>query len=78
MLGVCSARAAVAPPARKGAHLTTQTPMSAQEWGRRKAAESPRWSADKWHRVATVLGAVLADEPGRTEPADEESGRDAA
>ncbi|MEU7882032.1 hypothetical protein [Microbispora bryophytorum] len=52
--------------------------MSAQEWGRRKAAESPRWSADKWQRVATVLGAVLADEPGRTEPADEKSGRDAA
>ncbi|WP_160330393.1 hypothetical protein [Sphaerimonospora mesophila] len=52
--------------------------MSAREWGRRKAAESPRWSADKWHRVAAILGAELADESALAESADEESGRDAA
>jgi len=27
----------------------------AQEWGRRKAAQLPEWSPDKWRRVAAIL-----------------------
>ncbi|GGO19164.1 hypothetical protein GCM10010116_38550 [Microbispora rosea subsp. aerata] len=62
----------------KGAHLTTQPPVSAREWGRRKAAESPRWSADKWDRVALILGLALADEPDQADSRSSASGRDAA
>ncbi|MGI5487124.1 hypothetical protein [Microtetraspora malaysiensis] len=52
--------------------------MSAQEWGRRKAAESPRWSADKWHRVATIFGVELVNEPAHADSPSEQGGRDAA
>ncbi|GAA1520285.1 hypothetical protein GCM10009677_61920 [Sphaerisporangium rubeum] len=34
----------------------------AQEWGKRKAAESPQWSADKWRRVAVVFGVEVGPE----------------
>ncbi|MEU8272899.1 hypothetical protein ACFYOK_18540 [Microbispora bryophytorum] len=44
-----------------------------KEWCKRKVVESPRWSADKWRRIAAIHGIRYADE---TPPA--ESGRDAA
>ena len=34
--------------------------VDAREWGRRQAAASPRWSEDKWRRVAAILGMKLA------------------
>jgi hypothetical protein len=36
--------------------------VSAREWGRRRAAESPAWSEEKWRRVGAILGLEL-DEP---------------
>jgi hypothetical protein len=66
----------VAPPMREGAKLTIRPPVSAQEWGRRKAAESPQWSSEKWHRVAAIFGAELADDPAGESP--QKNGRDAA
>jgi hypothetical protein len=34
--------------------------VDARDWGRRQAAASPRWSEDKWRRVAAILGMKLA------------------
>jgi hypothetical protein len=34
---------------------------SAVEWGRRQAAQAPRWSADKRRRMAVLLGLTLPD-----------------
>ncbi|MCO5968527.1 hypothetical protein [Actinoallomurus soli] len=31
----------------------------AQEWGKRQAAQSPRWTDQKWERVATILGVAI-------------------
>jgi hypothetical protein len=31
-----------------------------RDWGRRQAAASPRWSEEKWRRVAALLGMRLA------------------
>jgi hypothetical protein len=36
----------------------------AKEWGKLKASESPKWSADKWRRVATVFGVEVSFEAG--------------
>jgi hypothetical protein len=52
-------------PRRREA-LLNDVIAQAQEWGKRKAAESPRWQPDKWRRVATVFGLEVAnDQPGR-------------
>jgi hypothetical protein len=43
---------------------------AAREWGQRQAATSPRWSEEKWRRVAALLGMKLsptAQTPRRTE-----------
>ncbi|GAA3447793.1 hypothetical protein Pve01_50030 [Planomonospora venezuelensis] len=71
---VLSVRRAVAPPTRFGGHLNTETPPSAREWGKRQAARSPRWSDEKWQRIATLFGVCVADE---RETVDS-TGRDAA
>jgi hypothetical protein len=42
---------------------------AAREWGQRQAAVSPRWTEEKWRRVATVLGMELAP----TSPAKEQT-----
>ncbi|MCO5996044.1 hypothetical protein [Actinoallomurus rhizosphaericola] len=31
----------------------------AQEWGKRQAARSPRWTDQKWERIATILGVAI-------------------
>ncbi|GII02300.1 hypothetical protein [Planobispora takensis] len=44
----------------------------AQEWGRRQAARSPKWTADKWRRVATVLGVEIRRDAPQTASEDTE------
>lgn len=51
---------------------------SAREWGRQQAAASPRWSEDKWQRVAALLGMQLALPVADTEQRDEEQPSEAA
>ncbi|MEU8382100.1 hypothetical protein [Streptosporangium sp. NPDC048865] len=33
----------------------------AEEWCKRKIAESPRWSAEKWQRIAAIHSLEYAD-----------------
>jgi hypothetical protein len=43
---------------------------AAREWGQRQAAASPRWTEEKWRRIAALLGMRLAPAsqvPTRTE-----------
>jgi hypothetical protein len=42
---------------------------AAREWGQRQAAASPKWTEEKWRRVAAVLGMELVPMP----PGDEQS-----
>ncbi|GAA3142258.1 hypothetical protein GCM10010466_36510 [Planomonospora alba] len=49
-----------------------------REWSKRKIAESPRWSPEKWRRIAAIHGIELADGPTRAESPSREDGRDAA
>ena len=44
---------------------------AAREWGRRQAAASPRWSEEKWQRIAALLGMRLT--PASTSPNREDS-----
>lgn len=60
-----------------GGHLNPKAPLSAREWGRRQAEQSPRWSDEKWQRVAAVLGASVA-EGHDASLSDEVDGRGAA
>src|SRR5690606_29162995 len=62
------------PPTNRGGHLNQPNELSAQEWGKQQAARSPRWSEEKWQRIATVLGVCVA----RETPPDGTSGSDAA
>ena len=46
----------------------------ARAWGRKKAAERPRWTADKWHRISAILGVEIIgdlDEGSMAGPDDE-------
>jgi len=47
-------------------------PVSAREWGRQQARDSPLWSEEKWRRVGAILGVeFLGDqEPAEAEPRD--------
>jgi hypothetical protein len=36
-------------------------------WGKRQAARSPRWDADKWHRIAIILQVEFPDIRPNTE-----------
>jgi hypothetical protein len=47
-------------------------PVSAREWGRQQAQESPLWSEKKWRRVGAILGVefVGEQEPAEAEPRD--------
>ncbi|TDD63718.1 hypothetical protein [Actinomadura rubrisoli] len=52
-------------------------------WGKRQASTSPRWSDDKWNRIGTIFGLVLAEDGPKEQeqaeaPAEGESWRDAA
>jgi hypothetical protein len=38
-----------------------QPSPEAVEWGKRQAACSPRWSASKWSRIATILQVEFSD-----------------
>ncbi|MGW5633243.1 hypothetical protein ACWEU6_38265, partial [Streptosporangium sandarakinum] len=60
-----------------GVHLNPE-PLSAREWGRRQAARSPRWTDEKWRRVATVFGVSVAETQHAGSRPDEVRGRDAA
>jgi hypothetical protein len=40
---------------------------AAREWGQRQAAASPKWTEERWRRVAAVLGMELAPTPPRNE-----------
>ena len=44
----------------------------ARAWGKRKAAERPRWSDEKWRRIGAALGVEISGETGRplTDSAD--------
>ncbi|MFI6503488.1 hypothetical protein [Nonomuraea typhae] len=53
----------MAPPTREGGHLNIDPPLSAREWGRQQADRSPRWSAEKWQRIAIALGVCVAPDP---------------
>jgi hypothetical protein len=44
---------------------------AAREWGQRQAAASPRWTEEKWRRVAAILGVELA--PASSAKEQEES-----
>ncbi|GAB3899519.1 hypothetical protein GCM10027612_59580 [Microbispora bryophytorum subsp. camponoti] len=51
----------------------------AEEWCKRKLAESPRWSPDKWRRFAAIHGIEFVTDDTRSVPVPPaESGRDAA
>jgi hypothetical protein len=60
-------------PTNRGGHLNQPNELSAQEWGKQQAARSPRWSEEKWQRIATVLGVCVA----RETPPDGTAGKDA-
>jgi hypothetical protein len=62
-------------PPRRGVPLRPLF-AQAQEWGKRKAAESPRWQADKWRRVAAVFHMEVVSDPDAT--MSHADGRDAA
>ncbi|GAA3067879.1 hypothetical protein GCM10017600_20620 [Streptosporangium carneum] len=49
-----------------------------KEWCKRKIAESPRWSPEKWRRIAAIHGVELADGPTCAEAPAHKDGRDAA
>ncbi|WP_157419839.1 hypothetical protein [Actinomadura kijaniata] len=42
----------------------------AREWGKRQAARSPRWTDEKWNRVAVIFTITLSTQP---DPQQEES-----
>jgi hypothetical protein len=49
-------------------------PVSAREWGREQARNSPPWSEEKWRRVGAIFGVEFIAEPDR----DADQSRDAA
>jgi hypothetical protein len=63
-------------------HRMKEPPMepsaAAREWGQRQAAASPKWSEDKWRRVAAVLGMELEPTPAKPEYAESRPPAEAA
>jgi len=51
---------------------------AAREWGQRQAATSPRWTEEKWKRVAALLGMELAPAPQTPGQAEDDSPPEAA
>lgn len=54
-----------------------QPSPEAREWGRRQAARAPRWSEEKWNRVAVILGVRFTKADQSRDP-DVQPRRDAA
>ncbi|MEV6866292.1 hypothetical protein AB0M44_35520 [Streptosporangium subroseum] len=42
----------------------------ARAWGKKKAAERPRWSDEKWRRIGAALGVEIVGEAGKPLGAD--------
>lgn len=38
-----------------------EAPISAREWGREQARNSPVWSEDKWRRIGAIFGIEFAE-----------------
>jgi hypothetical protein len=51
---------------------------AAREWGQRQAATSPRWTDEKWKRVAALLSMKLAPAPQPPGQAEDDSPPEAA
>lgn len=49
-------------------------PVSAREWGREQARNSPTWSEEKWRRIGAIFGVEFTE----SAEADAEASRDAA
>jgi hypothetical protein len=48
----------------------------ARAWGKKKAAERPRWSDEKWRRIGAALGVEISGETDK--PLDADSAKGAA
>jgi len=53
-----------------------QPSREAIEWGKRQAAQSPPWSAEKWRSVGIIFGTEL--EAVESAPQNDEAKREAA
>jgi hypothetical protein len=55
-----------------------ESSAAAREWGQRQAAASPRWTEEKWRRVAALLAMELTPTPQAPGQAEDDSPGEAA